>query len=72
MLSDVYDLVDVRGRLEEALLNLREQRRLLSEIDSAENHDALLALLTNSLRSFCWLEDQRNGIAARIRQSPLR
>ena len=71
MLGQVYHLVDVDSRLEEALLHLREQHRLIPEIDRTDHNDSLLMLLSSSLRSFCWLEDRRNDVMAQICESSL-
>jgi hypothetical protein len=62
----VARLADINERLQEATNHLREQQRLVADIDCPRNHEALLMLLSNGLRVFCWLEDQRNGLSERI------
>ena len=69
MLGQVYHLVDVCSRLEEALLHLREQHRLTRKLDRMDNHFFLLMLLSSSLRSFCWLEGRCNDVMAQICES---
>ena len=54
-------LADVQKRLDDAVCHLREQRRLFTDIDCPQTRRALLMLLSNGLRIFCWLEDQRDG-----------
>jgi hypothetical protein len=60
------ELADVDTRLDDAVVHLREQQRLAPGIDCPQSRPALLMLLSNGLRVFCWLEDQRNGLLERI------
>ena len=53
------DLLDIEWRLNEALRNLRDQQLLALLFDDAD--ELRKALLTTSIRTFAWLEDQRNA-----------
>ena len=65
------ELQDVEHRLDEALLELREQRVLVVR-DELYDQQVMVTLLSNALRQFCWLEDQRNGLQEAIgEQMPL-
>lgn len=68
MHSNPSQLADVQNRLEDARNQLHEQQSLISEIDNAQNHTTLIMLLSNGLRIFCWLEDQRNALMRRVRE----
>jgi hypothetical protein len=62
MNSQLAQLADVQSRLDEAILQLRLQQRLVAALDCPHNRATLVMLLTNGLRVFCWLEDQYNGL----------
>lgn len=66
MQTYIVQLTDVQMRLEDAIHHLREQQNLVLDIDCQQNHAALVMLLSNGLRIFCWLEDQNNGLLERI------
>jgi hypothetical protein len=61
-------LVEVDARLADAVGDLREQLRLLPDIDDPRSRPALRLLLSNGLWAFCWLEDQRNALAEMLGQ----
>jgi hypothetical protein len=63
---NVPRLADISERLKDATSHLREQQSLVPDIDCPRNRATLLSLLSNGLRMFCWLENQRNGVAAQI------
>jgi hypothetical protein len=60
MQTRMSQLADVQKRLDDAIDQLREQQNLVPDIDCPRSHAALLMLLSNGLRVFCWLENQRN------------
>jgi len=60
----VAALFDVEERLREVMLNLRDQQALASAID--RDDDLFASLLSTSLRTFAWIEDQRNGLIEAI------
>lgn len=62
MQTYIAQLVDINKRLDDAIDHLREQQSLVPDIDCPRSHAALLMLLSNGLRVFCWLEGQRNGL----------
>ncbi len=65
------ELLDVERRLDSALSELREQRVLVVRDELYDQH-VMVTLLSNALRQFCWLEDQRNGLQEAIgEQMPL-
>jgi hypothetical protein len=55
-------LADIKERLEDAIQNLRAQQSLVSDIDCPRCRQALLMLLSNGLRVYCWLEQQRRRL----------
>jgi hypothetical protein len=55
-------LADIKERLEEAIHHLRAQQSLVSDIDCPRCHQALLMLLSNGLRVYCWLDQQRRRL----------
>lgn len=59
-------LADVNRRLSEAVGQLRAQQEIVPGIDCPRTHNALLTLLSNALRQFRRLEDQRNRLLKRI------
>ena len=68
MSDDLRQLVELDGRLGDAVQQLREQHCLIAAIDCKLAHlnNAFLALLSNALRQFRWLEKQRKLIIGRI------
>jgi len=58
------DLVEIEACLSEALLNLREQQAVSCYLDDVD--EMRRTLLSASLRSFAWMEDHRNALAAAI------
>ena len=68
MHSHLSQLADIQERIEDARDQLREQQSLIAEIDSPQNHTTLIILLSNGLRIFCWLEDQKNALMKRVRE----
>jgi hypothetical protein len=57
-------LFDVEERIRDIMLNLRDQQELANAID---RYDALFAcLLSTSLRTFAWIEDQRHAVVEAI------
>jgi hypothetical protein len=60
-------LAEVRKRLSEVVLNLREQQCLLPELDCPQIHKALLMLLSNGLRMYYWLKAQERGLRENLR-----
>jgi hypothetical protein len=57
-------LFDVEERYRDVILNLREQQALTDLLD---REDPLFAcLLSASLRTFAWIEDQRNAVIEAI------
>jgi hypothetical protein len=66
MEAHLSHLADVQNRLDEAVRHLQRQRNLFPDIDRTQTRGALLMLLSNGLRVFCWLEDQRNGLIEQI------
>ena len=66
-------LADINERLQEATDHLREQQSLVPDIDYPRSHQALLMLLSNGLRVYCWLQDQRRALHKNIGKSfPIR
>ena len=53
------ELSDIEWCLNEALRNLRDQQSLALLFDDAD--ELRKALLSTSIRTFAWLEDQRNA-----------
>jgi hypothetical protein len=66
------NLLKIQDCLREAALNLRNQQALASWLDEADECRSLL--LWASIRTFAWLENQRNGlvqaIGERLQQQP--
>jgi hypothetical protein len=66
-------LADINERLREATNHLREQQSLVPDIDCPRSHQALLMLLSNGLRVYCRLQDQRRTLHEKIAEYfPLR
>jgi hypothetical protein len=56
-------LLEVDGRLDQAVRELREQHSLVARINfKSADHHTFLALLSNALRQFCWLEKQYKAL----------
>jgi len=66
MQTHLAQLADIEHRLAEAVRQLRQQQHLAPHLDCPQAREALLMLLTNGLRAYCWLCDQHNGILERI------
>jgi hypothetical protein len=66
MQTDMSQLADINKRLEDAIHHLREQQALMPDIDCPRRHQALLMLLSNGLRVYCWLKAQHRGLKERI------
>jgi len=66
MQTYVSRLADINKRIEDAIHHLREQQALMPYIDCPRCHQALLMLLSNGLRVYCWLETQHRGLKERI------
>ena len=60
-------LAEVRQRLSEVVLNLREQQNLVAELDCPQIHKALLKLLSNGLRVYYWLKAQDRRLRENLR-----
>jgi hypothetical protein len=58
----ILDLPDIDKCMSDAIGELREQRELVTRVDTPRTHYAMLALLSNGLRQFAWLERQRKNI----------
>lgn len=59
-------LTEAELRLDEALNHLREQQDLVGDADCHRTHTALVKLLSNRLRLYCYLEGQRNGLIEQL------
>jgi hypothetical protein len=55
-------LDDINKRLYDATKQLREQQWLVPGIDCPRLHQALRMLLSNGLRVYCWMQDQRRKL----------
>ncbi len=62
MQAYISQLADINKRLHDAINHLREQQRLVSDIDGPRRHQALLMLLSNGLRVYCWMQNQRRKL----------
>jgi hypothetical protein len=58
----ISELSVLEHRLNQALEDLRAQHDAALQIDDLPTCRAKLALLSNSLRMFCWLEAQRRAL----------
>ncbi len=65
-------LVDIKKRLEDAIQQLRVQQNILANIRSPRSHQALLMLLSNGLRVYYWLQNQRRRLTHAERKIPPR
>jgi len=63
------ELADVDRRLDDAICHLREQQALMVNVDCPTVHGSFLMLLSNGLRLFRWLEDQRKSLCRGPRTS---
>lgn len=65
-MCDVEDLLaqlcETDGCFYKAKKQLHEQQAIISGNDHLPEHEAVTRLLSNGLRTFAWLEDQRNGL----------
>jgi hypothetical protein len=61
-MQDNCRLADISKRLEDATNQLREQQSLVSHIGCPRRHRALLMLLSNGLRVYYWMRDQRRRL----------
>jgi hypothetical protein len=68
MNSHLSQLADIEDRIEDARHQLHEQQSLIAKIDNPQNHTTLIILLSNGLRVYCWLEDQKNALMRRVRE----
>lgn len=59
-------LTEVELRLEDAINHLHEQQSIVHEADCGRIHDALVRLLANGLRSYCYIEGQRNALIEQL------
>jgi hypothetical protein len=66
MQTHLAQLADVETRLQEAIRELRQQQSLMPDLDCPYRRAALVMLLARGLRTYCWLEDQHNGLLERI------
>jgi hypothetical protein len=58
----ILELRDIDQSVNDAITELREQQELVARVDYPQNHYAMLALLSNGLRQFRWLERQRKNL----------
>jgi hypothetical protein len=73
MQSYIDELVDIQHGLDDAVVHLREQQDLVAEFAGLQRRPALVSLLSNGLRMYCWLEDRQRALAEEIGQFlPLR
>jgi hypothetical protein len=66
MQTHLWQLADVETRLRDAVRQLRQQQKLVVDLDCLQDRRSLALLLANGLRAYCWLEDQQNGLLERI------
>jgi hypothetical protein len=62
MQAYISQLTDINKRLHDAINQLRKQQRLVSDIGCPRSHQALLMLLSNGLRVYCWMQGQRRKL----------
>jgi hypothetical protein len=63
MSENYHQLREVDGKLDQAVRELRAQNSLVATINfERANHHMFLALLSNALRQFGWLEKQRKSL----------
>jgi hypothetical protein len=70
MQGDLNQLYEIEGRLNEALIHLREQQDILAGLDSTIAWTALISLLSTGLRHFSWLEAERENLGRKINLVP--
>ncbi len=66
MQTHLWQLADIESRLQDAVVQLRQQQNLVGSLDCPHSRRALVMLLASGLRIYCWLEDQHNGLLERI------
>ncbi len=67
MLDNLRQLADMDDRLTDAVHQLREQHSLITEVNCKRaNYQSFLALLSNALRQFGWLEKQRKELVKKL------
>jgi hypothetical protein len=67
---DISSLTDAHERLQAARDELQQQRELAPELGCPMIQDSVIKLLSNGLRTFCWLEKQGRSDVGAIRQLP--
>jgi hypothetical protein len=68
MSEHLHQLVELEGRLSDAFLQLRQQHCLIGMIGcEKERFDVFLALLSDALRQFCWLEKHRRAVIHKVK-----
>jgi hypothetical protein len=70
MQDDLNQLYEIEGRLNEAVVHLREQQHIVAGLDSTIAGTALMSLLSSGLRHFYWLEKERECLGRKIRSLP--
>jgi hypothetical protein len=70
MQGDLKQLYEIEGRLNEALIHLREQQHIVAGLESTIAGTALISLLSTGLRHFCWLEAERENLGRKINSVP--
>lgn len=66
MERDLLRLYEIEGRLNEAVAQLREQQDIVSHLEPTIDNATLLRLHSTGLKSFCWLEKERELFGERI------
>jgi hypothetical protein len=69
MQDDLNQLYEIEGRLNEAVIHLREQQHIVDGLDSTISGTALISLLSSGLRHFSWLERERESLGRKIIRS---
>jgi low affinity Fe/Cu permease len=72
MTTELRDLADIDRRLDDALVQLREQQAMVALIDSEhDNKGVLLRLLSSVLEQFYSLQKHRRAVLKRDQSRPL-
>jgi hypothetical protein len=72
MQTTVLELADIDRRLDDAIVQLREQQALVAMIDcEREGHGVLLSLLSSVLEQFYSLQNHRKAVLKRETIIPL-
>jgi hypothetical protein len=72
MTTELRDLADIDRRLDDALVQLREQQAMVALIDSEhDNKGVLLRLLSSVLEQFYSLQKYRRAVLKRDPSSPV-